>query len=119
MALNPFGQPPPMQAQMRPVAIQADDRADLALRAADAATANGAAIADRTAELDVAADRIAGKLACGACVADEAPTLIWATDATGARMSFTPGSEPGGTTVSVPTPVRFCPFASAAVKVTV
>ena len=38
------------------------------------------------APLDGGADPIAGSAACGACVADEAPTLIWATDAAGALV---------------------------------
>src|SRR3954452_4449620 len=76
-----------MQAQTRPVACQADDRSDLGRRAAEAEAVHAAApVAHRASPLDSGVDQIPGNGACGACAADEAPTLIWATDAAGALI---------------------------------
>ena len=80
---------------------QAKDRSGLACRTGRAADSAGggrcrSAIGDRALRSwMVDAERIIAAIPpCGACVADEAPTLIWATDADGrARLRQTGGSR--------------------------
>src|SRR5215213_1881767 len=78
-----------MQAQTRPVAGDADGGTGRT-RQADEVRGDGvpwpAAIPGRMPDGQQAVagmDPIGGSPACGACVADEAPTLIWATDTAG------------------------------------